>query len=108
MKPGWKIGSSIYTTGYIAGRIGRGLHEESIQRRLTGGSAHWALPIPCGPGKHRPLECLRATAAAIVAAHSSSAQSELGAIGSGNPNLFAVDSSSARFASLFYCPLSRH
>src|SRR4030088_2616887 len=28
------------------------------------------LPIPCGPGEHRPVECFRATVAALVVAHS--------------------------------------
>jgi len=33
------------------------------------------LPLPCGPGKHRPVECLRTTLAAIVVAHSTPPQS---------------------------------
>src|SRR6202047_5027384 len=66
------------------------------------------LPLPCGPGKHRPVECLRATLAAIVAAHSTPSQSTTNVVEPDNPDLQAVDSSPTRFASLSYSSLPRH
>jgi hypothetical protein len=66
------------------------------------------LPLPCGPGKHRPVECLRATLATIVAAHSTPSQSTTNVVEPDNPDLQAVDSSPTRFASLSYRSLSRH
>jgi hypothetical protein len=66
------------------------------------------LPLPCGPGKHRPVECLRATLAAIVAAPSTPSQSTTNVVEPDNPDLQAVDSSPTRFASLSCSPLPRH
>jgi hypothetical protein len=66
------------------------------------------LPLPCGPGKHRPVECLRATLAAIVAASSTPSQSTTNVVEPDNPDLQAVDSSPTRFASLSYSSLPRH
>src|SRR5437660_11827329 len=66
------------------------------------------LPLPCGPGKHRPVECLRTTLAAIVAAHSTPSQSTTNVVEPDNPDLQAVDSSPTRFASLSYRSLPRH
>src|SRR5580700_2451208 len=65
------------------------------------------LPLPCGPGEYRPVECLRATVAALVVAHSTPPQSATHAVGSGNPDLPAMDASPTRSASLSYGPLSR-
>jgi len=47
MKPGWKVGLPIYTTGYIVELMGHSPHEESIYRKLTGGNARWH----CGAGR---------------------------------------------------------
>src|SRR6476620_2401240 len=65
-------------------------------------------PIPCGPGQHRPVECLRATVAALVVAQSTPPQSATCAVGSAPTDLHPVASSSTRFASLSYCSLPRH
>jgi Reverse transcriptase (RNA-dependent DNA polymerase) len=65
-------------------------------------------PLLCSPGKHRPVECLRATSAATVAAHSSPPQPTTRRVGSVLPDLHAVDSSSTCSASLSYSPLPRH
>src|SRR5580658_10099503 len=65
-------------------------------------------PIPCDPGKHRPVECLRATVAAIVVAHSTPPQSATCAVGSALTDLHPVASSPTRFASLSYRSLPRH
>jgi hypothetical protein len=65
-------------------------------------------PLLCSPGKHRPVECLRATSAATVAAHSSPPQPTTRRVGSVLPDLYAVDSSSTSSASLSYSPLPRH
>src|SRR5437016_5118673 len=64
------------------------------------------LPLPCGPGKHRPVECLRTTLAAIVAAHSTPSQSTTNVMEPDNPDLQAVDSSPTRFASLWITTLT--
>src|SRR6202171_19696 len=66
------------------------------------------LPLPCGPGKHRPVECLWTTLATIVAAHSTPTQSTTNVVEPDNPDLQAVDSSPTCFAPLSYSPLSRH
>src|SRR6185437_5805248 len=60
------------------------------------------LPLPCGPGKHRPVECLRATSAATVVAHSPPPQSTTRRVGSVPPDLHAVAASSTCSASLSY------
>src|SRR6476646_10256134 len=66
------------------------------------------LPLPCGPGKHRPVECLRATSAATVVAHSPPPQSTTRRVGSVPPDLHAVAASSTCSASLSYSSFSRH
>ena len=66
------------------------------------------LPIPCSPGKYRSVECLRATAAAAVVAHSPPPQPTTSRVGSVLPDLHAVDSSSPRSASLSYRALPRY
>src|SRR5271165_5975163 len=66
------------------------------------------LPLPCGPRKHRQVECLRATVAAIVVAHSTPPQSATCAVGSAPTDLHPVASSPTRFASLSYSSLFRH
>ena len=43
------------------------------------------LPLPCGPGQPRPVECLRATLAAIVAAPSTPSQSTTNVVEPDNP-----------------------
>jgi len=60
------------------------------------------------PGKHRQVECLRATVTAIVVAHSTPPQSTTRVMGSGHPDLCTMDSSSPRPASLSYGALPRH
>src|SRR6202795_2742120 len=66
------------------------------------------LPLPCGPGKHRPVECLRATPATIVVARTTPPQSTTCAVGSAHTDLHPVDSSPTRFASLSCSSLPRH
>src|SRR5580693_7656854 len=66
------------------------------------------LPLPCGPGKHRQVECLRAAIAAIVVARTMPPQSTTCAVGSANTDLHPVDSSPTRFASLSCSSLPRH
>src|SRR5215831_14625371 len=66
------------------------------------------LSLPRRPGKSRPVECLRATLAALVAPHIAPSQSALGRVGSHDADLRAMDSRSTRFTSLSYCSLSRH
>src|SRR6185295_10334323 len=66
------------------------------------------LPLPCGPGKHRPVECLRATSAATVVAHSPPPQSTTRRVGSVPPDLHAVAARSTCSASLSYSSFSRH
>jgi hypothetical protein len=66
------------------------------------------LPLPCGPGKHRPVECLWTTLATIVAAHSTPSQSTTKVVEPRNPDLQAMDSSPTRSASLSYSSLPRH
>ena len=66
------------------------------------------LPLPCGTGKHRPVECLRATLAAIVAAHSTPTQSTTTVMEPDNPDPQAVDSSPTRITSLSSSSFPRH
>lgn len=68
----------------------------------------WLLPLPCGPGKHRPVEYLRTTLAAIVAAPSTPSQSTTNVVDPDHPDLQAVDSRPTRFASLSYSSFPRH
>jgi hypothetical protein len=78
------------------------------RRRVATKGCERLLPLPCGPGEHRPVECLRATLAAIVAAHSTPSQSTTNVVEPDNPDLQAVDSSPTRFASLSYSSFPRH
>src|ERR1700738_4680481 len=66
------------------------------------------LPLPCGPGKHRQVEGLRAAVTAIVVARTTPPQSTTSAVGSVHTDLHPVDSSPTRFASLSYRSVPRH
>ena len=44
MKPDWRIGSPIFTTGFTGERIGHNLQGGSIYRRPTDGNVRWASP----------------------------------------------------------------
>jgi len=66
------------------------------------------LPLPCGSGKHRSVECLRTTLATNVAAHSTPSQSTTKVVEPDNPDLQALDSRPTRSASLSYRSLPRH
>jgi RNA-directed DNA polymerase len=69
---------------------------------------HWLLPLPCDPGEHRPVECLRATLATVVVAHLTAPQSTPSGVGSAPTDLHAVASSPTRSASLSCRAFSRH
>src|ERR1700685_4308757 len=66
------------------------------------------LPLPCGPGPYRKVECLRTTLAAIVVAHSPPPQSTARGVGSAPTDLHAMASSSTRPLSLSCSALPRH
>src|ERR1700693_3488464 len=67
------------------------------------------LPIPCGPGKPRPVACLRATHTSLVAASSEPSQPmRHAALGPAETALCALGSSTPRPTSLPDGKLLRH
>ena len=66
------------------------------------------LPLSCGSGKHRSVECLWATLATNVVAHSTPPQSTTQVVAPSTSALPALDSSPTRSASLSYSSFPRH
>jgi hypothetical protein len=82
---------------------------DCVSWRMAEEGCDGLLPIPCGPGKPRPVACLRAAHTSLVAAGSESSQPKRHAVlGSAKTALCALDSSTPCSASIPDGTFRRH